>query len=142
MKNLNCAETHAGFRVVGDSVDPAKLTERLRIHPSAATVKGQPNPLLHSPGGVPSRTGYWMLSSEGSVQSNDLEAHLTYLLDQLEPARRAIAALSNSPEFRVEFHCYWMSETGHGGPVLSAEVLRRIADMGAELEFDVYFAGE
>ena len=35
--------------------------------------------------------------------------------------------------------CYWVSATGHGGPMLWAEQLGRLAEYGLELWFDVYF---
>lgn len=141
-ENPNCAETHATFRIVADDLIPEEISTTLRIPPSASATKGQTNPLLHSPASLPSRTGYWMLTSEGSVKSTNLEAHLLFLLDQLEPARSRVKELSASRAIRVEFHCFWMSETGHGGPVLSAGVLERIAALGATLEFDLYFSGD
>lgn len=141
-ENVNCAQTHATFRILADDLIPDEISATLRVAPSATATKGQANPLLHSPTPVASRTGYWMLTSEGSVKSRSLEAHLVHLLDQLDLAKSEITRLSESTAIRVEFHCFWMSETGHGGPGLSAGVLRRIAALGADLQFDLYFSGD
>lgn len=141
-ENLNCAETHATFRILADNLEPEEISAALRILPSTSARKGEPNPLLHSARPLPCRTGCWMLTSEERVTSTNLEAHLVFLLDQLEPERRKIKELSKLDDTRVELHCYWMSETGQGGPFLSANVLERIVALGVDLDFDLYFAGE
>ena len=141
-ENPNCAETHVTFRIVADDLEPNEISIALRMLPSASARKGGPSALLKSRKAPVSRVGLWMLMSEGNVDSTNLEAHLDFILDQLDSAKDQIKQMAKDQEKRVEFHCYWMSETGQGGPVLSVEVLKRIVALGADLDFDIYFAGE
>jgi hypothetical protein len=140
--NPNCAETHVTFRIVGDDLDPENITNKLQIRPSAVAAKGQTNPLSHMSKPQLARVGFWYLTTRGIVESKNLEAHLICLLDQLAPSSAQIRNLANSSNLRVEFHCYWMSETGYGGPILSPKVLERISNLGATLDFDLYFSGD
>ncbi len=137
-ENPNCGETHATFRVIGESLDLAGLTSQLGISPSFTRSKGEKIETSSRP--LESRTNIWALETERKLKSTSLERHLIFLLDQLEYARETIIELAADPSIRVEFHCYWLSETGHGGPVLSCEVLRRITNLGADLDFDFYCA--
>jgi hypothetical protein len=41
----------------------------------------------------------------------------------------------------MDIACLWDSHAGHGGPTLSPDLLRRLADLGIELWFDIYFHG-
>jgi len=44
-------------------------------------------------------------------------------------------------ELEFSFSCYWGSAYGHGGPEISPNTLRRIADLDATLWFDFYDLG-
>ena len=135
-ENPCCKETHVTFWILGDTLDPGRVTAVLGIGPTYATRKGELTPRTR----IPSPMGSWSLETEGRLASTSLERHVAYLLDVLEPAKAQVRSFADDPSLRVEFHCYWMSETGHGGPILSRDVLRRIADLGAGLDFDLYSA--
>jgi hypothetical protein len=40
---------------------------------------------------------------------------------------------------RASICCYWVSATGNGGPVLSPELLGRLAKYNLTLSFDIHF---
>lgn len=130
-------ETHATFRLLGDALDPAEVTRILGITPSFARRKGDKYGGPRRP--VASRTGIWALESEKSVTSADLEKHLEFLLNQLDAKASLVAELTRGG-LTADILCYWMSATGQGGPVLGAATIRRIAELGVDLDFDCYSA--
>jgi hypothetical protein len=136
--NPNCAETYACFRILGDELDPEEVTKLLKVLPTECVRRGHPVRSLHGKREVRSRTGRWELSTQGSTNSTELEEHLVLLLSKIEPVSERIRLIR--VPVRVEFHCFWMSGTGQGGPVLSAKTLGRISRLGADLDFDLYFA--
>ncbi len=83
-------------------------------------------------------TGIWAITSEHNMQSTRLERHLEYLLEYLEPASLYIQELMNAPNIEIDFLCYWLSATGHGGPVISSPMLAKISALCNILGFDYY----
>ncbi len=135
-ENANCLLAHATFRVVGDRLEPDDVTRALGLQPSQALRSGQ---LVPTPSQIRRQElGVWLLKSEGHIASTSLERHLNYLLDLIEPGAAALRELQASQGVTADFFCFWMSATGHGGPVFSAEVLQRVALVGAELGIDFY----
>ena len=39
---------------------------------------------------------------------------------------------------RTDVFCYWLSESGHGGPMLCPGTISRLSQANLEIEFDVY----
>jgi hypothetical protein len=125
-ENPNCARTHATFRLTGDSLDPDEISAALGIPAGrGGTIRRQ-------------RTRVWLLASEHTVESTSLERHLIHLLDAIEPAAATVDTLRREYDLRADFFCYWLSATGHGGPELSPDTLRRIAELDAVLGIDFY----
>ena len=83
-------------------------------------------------------TGIWLLESKTALATTSLERHLLYLLGKLEPVAQEIRFYVESPGFNVDLLCYWVSATGHGGPVLSSHILKRSASLCNEFNFDYY----
>ena len=40
---------------------------------------------------------------------------------------------------RLDISCYWLSQSGHGGPTLTPDIMRRLAELVVPVWFDVYF---
>ena len=38
----------------------------------------------------------------------------------------------------MDIFCYWLSASGQGGPTLSPDLMRRLAEAELEIGFDVY----
>jgi hypothetical protein len=105
----------------------------LQIEPTASSPPGS----IH--GGAPSAYGRWRLSSEGKVEGTDLEAHIQWLLDLIEPNRAGITLLQTEGVL-IDVFCFWESLTGHGGPQFGPDTLRRLGNMQLELGLDIYFS--
>jgi hypothetical protein len=118
-------------------LSPEAVSAALSLIPTLALAKDQE--IAGGPVGTKSRrqrTGVWLLASEHAVESTSLERHLIYLLDVVEPAASAIAAVRGKQDLRADFFCYWASASGEGGPEISPGTLARIAALGAALGID------
>lgn len=134
-ENPNCLRTHVTFRLAGADLNPAQVSSLLELEPSEAFARGEQVDILTQP----AQTGIWSLSTQDLLSSTSPEKHLEFLLDRLEPAATRLLELVNAQALQVDFFCYWLSATGHGGPVLSPDILRRISNLGAVLGLDIYF---
>lgn len=135
-ENGNCLIAHATFRVLGEDLDPDDVTRLLGIEPTQALHRGQLVPTSTSV--RRQEMGVWLLKSEGKLASTSLERHLLFLLETIEPHAAALRDLRVAQRATADFFCFWLSATGHGGPIFSAELMQRVAATGAELGIDFY----
>jgi Domain of unknown function (DUF4279) len=138
-ENPNCEITNATFRLMGDLIHPDELTVLLGIQPSFSHAKG--DTLESRAGLLKHRTGIWALESEDKLETTNLEKHLIFLLDKIEPVGAIILELITKYSLLVDFHCYWISATGQGGPLISPATLMRVANLNAYLDFEIHFFG-
>jgi hypothetical protein len=134
--NPNCAETHASFRLGGDGLIAAEVNRRLGLTPDFVSERGDKDRSGRKT--RTQRTGVWLISSQRELDTTSLEQHLLFLLGKIEPVSEALREVIEQQQLEADFFCYWASSAGHGGPVLTPEVLRRIADLGALLDIDFY----
>jgi len=89
-------------------------------------------------------TGMWAYDGEHEkgprVEWTSLEEGLTFLLTQLWPLRETIARCA--PSAQVIWWCGNFQTSFDGGPTLSASLLKRLGEFGAELYIDNYFSNE
>jgi hypothetical protein len=90
--------------------------------------------------GSPARHDAWLLDSK-AVDSKDVRRHLDWILDQLTARRLALHDLVLRGA-KVDIFCYWLSATSHGGPTISTGQTKKLADLGIDLSFDVYFTAD
>ncbi|MCU0914205.1 MAG: DUF4279 domain-containing protein [Planctomycetes bacterium] len=129
-----CEKTYATLCIYPGERDPDEVTERLRVQPTSIQRRGEPFVVsslrrcrLHA----------WFLCSQEYVESRDSRRHIDWILDRVEPARQALAALREGGARRY-LSCYWLSAHGHGGPILSPQQMRRLADLDLECGYDIY----
>jgi uncharacterized protein DUF4279 len=77
------------------------------------------------------------LSSRDLVSGIELEAHVTWLLDRIEPAADALRSLRADGKDIALIFVLSGDETG-GGPTLEAKTLARIAKLELPVDLDVY----
>ena len=133
-----CAKTYATFRVYHDSADPQAITTILGIAPTRSWRQGDSHGTKRV--AIFPCSG-WLLSSEHAVTSHDSLRHLEWLLVSIEQHRAELHALREQGH-RMDISCYWLSESGHGGPMLTPEIMRRLGDLAIPVWFDVYFTGK
>lgn len=132
-----CVYTHAWLRVMSEDLQPEAVTSLLDIQPTKTQVRGGlPRPSSKHP----YKYGGWFLESKGQIQSRDSRRHLDWLLDHLHGKAAAITKLKEQGHL-VDLCIRWDS-VGHGGPTLNPSHMVQLGELGIELFFDIYFAGE
>ena len=130
-----CFETHATLRIYPGEIDPDEITERLGIAPSHWQRRGEI--ARDAPGKRVAPINGWFLESEGQVDSCDSARHIDWLLDRLMEKAEALRSLRQDG-CRIDIACYWLSKEGHGGPTIPPAQMKRLAELGIELWFDLY----
>jgi hypothetical protein len=136
-ENPNCDHTNASFRLVGDGLDPQAVARRTGLTGDFSTEKDALR-RARTGRGIRQPTGVWFISSEDKIGSTNLERHLLYLLEIIEPAKNELLAVLEEQALRADFYCYWVSASGQGGPGVSAGTLRRIGELNATLAFEFH----
>ena len=83
------------------------------------------------------RINGWFLESQGQVNSRDSGRHIDWLLDRVAPRAEAVRSLQEMG-CRMEISCYWLSRSGHGGPIIPPAQMSRLVELSIELSFDFY----
>ena len=130
-----CDSTHATLCIyLPDNEDPNAITKKLGLQPSRIQVKGEIRF-----GKVKKWPTAWFLGTSEQVQSKDVRRHIDWLVEQIKDNLTFIKQLQDT-DSEVHISCYWASASGHGGPMLDQDILKRIADLGIGISFDIYFA--
>lgn len=128
-------ETHVNFNVFDFDDDTSAVTQLLSIEPTKAWVAGDQFPnhptakLTHS---------RWVLGS-GSGTEVAVEEQLEALLNLLEARREQVREAAR--RYSVEIQCAVYYEDFTPGINLSEQTIRRVADLGLSIDFDLYFLG-
>ena len=118
----------------GDALRSTVVTERLGIKPDHAHDKGDPH---KHPRIAPTWPyGVWLVSSRHRLDSTDLDEHIRLLLDEVEAASGDLGQLMREQSLEADFFCF-VRVTDQGGPVLAADTLARIGQLGADLVFEI-----
>ncbi len=132
-----CSRTYATLCIyLPDTSDPNLLSEKLELQPSRTQIKGE----IRN-GKVKQWPTSWFLESTEKVQSKDLRRHIDWILEQLSDKIEIIQQLQGA-DSEIHISCFWASATGHGGPMLDQDILKRIAKLSIGITFDMYFEGD
>jgi hypothetical protein len=124
----------ASVRIVSEVLGVEDISTALNIVPDRAFAKGD----LASPQNPRSQrlaASVWLLDS---VLGNDRwpDEHIAMLLSRIADSQSAVRDLAASGQ--AELMLGYGSESGQGGCVLSAEILKELADFGLDLVLDLY----
>jgi hypothetical protein len=131
---------HVEFDLTAPDLDPDEVSLALKLKPSRSARRGDErrNPrgtlLSHH------KEGWWQLSSEGKVQSKDINKHFECLLKRLLPHKKTILRLAKRKAGEMYFDVYWASNYLYAGngPVLSSQTIKGMAELNASIGFDIY----
>src|ERR1700676_3755623 len=111
---------YASLRFIGDRLQPERISAILGAEPTTAYRRGE---VFKKSRGheVRGRTGLWLLSTRGHIDSTDLEVHLAYLLGVLFPGgdktvAKSLRALMAEERLEADVGCFWCCEQGAKPP--------------------------
>jgi hypothetical protein len=134
-----CA-AHASVRFMGEYLDPFHVSRLLRLPCDHTHHTGEPRIRRRADGVIqefpPYPSGMWSTSSKGWVKSTELDTHVRWLLDQLEPLKTEIAELLASGA-TADIFCFSEGPTVEP-PVLPGETQDRAARLSLPIEIDHY----
>ena len=120
------------FRILGETVNPTLISSTLNVLPCQTQILGT----LRSDGSA--QKGMWVYN--GGIERRDwssLSEGLTFVVDKLWEHREAIRRFGQ--DAKLVWWCgVFKSASVDGGPTLSADLLRRLGEFGAELYLDIY----
>ena len=73
------------------------------------------------------------------MDSKDVRRHVDWILGQLVDKTDVLHRLQRAG-YRMDISCFWVSKSGHGGPMLGPATMRQLAEANLEIGFDVYFS--
>jgi Domain of unknown function (DUF4279) len=129
--------TWATLRISGDRLDPDNVTTRLGIAPSRSHKAGDRH---GEQGRMIWKHGQWSLTSQGVIESTDLELHIEWLLDRIEPMHEKLQEITQQPDVTADIFCFWESESVNAGIDLAPSLMGRVASLRLSLGLDIYFA--
>jgi Domain of unknown function (DUF4279) len=131
-----CLKTYAGLRIYHDDLDPERISSLMGIAPCQTQVRGQVQTTSIGKEFIPP-IGGWFLSTEGITASRDVRRHVAWILDRLAGKDEILRSLQTEG-CRIDMFCYWLSADGHGGPIVSPAIMRRLGELELEVGFDIY----
>jgi hypothetical protein len=138
------SKTFASLRFRGDRLEPSRVSEILHIDPTTAYRKGE---IYKRSRGheVRGRTGVWLLSSKGHVQSCDLSDHLRYLLGVLFPDNREtdrverLRKMLRDGHIEADVSCFWFGKPGSFTPEIPGDIGTAFGRLPARVERDFHY---
>jgi hypothetical protein len=124
-------QTQVSLVVQGTEVDPVEVGRALALQPEWAHKAGDihPNGKDRWPYGSCSFTSHVGVSREAAF-----EEHAHWLIDRLSQ-HTAILAAWRAGGSRVQLNVTTVTESNNGGPVVSEQILRGLADLGLPVRF-------
>ncbi len=129
---MSVTSARATLRVFPGSRSAASVTERLGIAPDESHEAGDTN----ARNGRTWAAAHWAITST-LPEDEPLSAHLTQLLDIVEPVAELLAALHDEG-MSMDWFCYIYRDNGQGGPSFAPHLLRRLGMLPALLDLDIY----
>jgi hypothetical protein len=125
------------FRIYGENLQHALITEELSIQPSMTRVKGErrsSNSVFEH-----GMWGYDGLKEKGEMEWKSLDDGFRFLLGKLMPLKNKIEKYKE--HYQIVFWCgAFQDNFSHFS--LSPQVLKDLGDFGVEVQISVYFSSE
>jgi len=137
-ENESKIKVNASFRVMGETLQPERVSELLEISPAYSHRKGDANV---SPSGrhFSERSGgIWILESEADSGAG-VEAHILSILEQLKGKRDSLQHLKQEG-LRMDIFVGVFGLDEPLGFSIEEETVSEIAFLGLRIDFDIYTA--
>jgi hypothetical protein len=90
-------------------------------------------------GWIPVRKYGWFLTSRDALDSLDVADHVRWICRKIAKPE-VIAGMREKGDVRLS--CFWSSDGGGGGPVIPKELSAELAQLGLDLNFDLYLGSD
>jgi hypothetical protein len=123
------------LRIHGTDLVPATITQELTLEPCLVREVGE-----FRGGGTVWDKALWAYSGFPAGHSkywSSLEDGLKFILDRMEPFQIQID--NYKQKYELVWWCGHFQSSFDGGPTLSVQLMRRLADLGVDLYIDNYF---
>ena len=130
------AQTSVTFGVRADKLIPAEVSASLGLAPSKAWAKGDAFSTRTGPARQP--WGIWSLTTRGILESGNLEDHILYVLERLEPRRQQLARYLDDPDYLTQVYLWYVGDLGY---TLPSALLSRLCSVCELLNFS-FFDGD
>ena len=127
-----CTRTYSTLRIFSDEVDPEGISKTLDLKPTDSFRMGDAYSICK----LTRKYNGWFLSSESSMDSQDTEEHIGFILAKLDGKAEAVAAL-HAAGCHLDIFSLWRFD-GQGGPSLTAEQMLMLGKLGIAVCWDVY----
>jgi hypothetical protein len=129
------ARPYVKFILQGEPVDPDLITEALGVSPARRFKKGD----TYGKKGNKWTIGFWSISSRDMVESSDLENHIVWILERLEPVKDKLTYFvlqeGVDASIKIVFNLFVHEWDGH----VSANLMKRITDLNAHFKISIYY---
>ena len=82
--------------------------------------------------------GYWGISTEGIVEADNLEEHIAWLLDQVEPIGVELAKVLSEEGVKARIFCFFETEKMNDGIEFSTRIIKRLSSLDLPIAIDIY----
>jgi hypothetical protein len=131
---------HASVRFMSETLDPLLVTQLIRLPCTHSHRNGEPRIRRAWSGKVHEYSAYlqgmWSMSSKDWVASDDLDTHIQWLLEQLEPRRAELTQLLVSG-VEGDIFCYSLGP-GEATPTLREDTVDRVKALALSIDIDHY----
>ena len=133
---IACQQTYATLCVHSDT-EPrlSEVMKEIAGLTASRTVENK----LRSFGGFPIPRYGWFLTSKEEVDSLDVADHIYWLCQKIEDPAVMVGL---SSKYDISLSCFWSSDGGGGGPVIPKKLLSELAQLGIDLDFDIYLGSD
>jgi hypothetical protein len=121
-------------------LNPDAISEVTGLNPDKTAKRGDDRRNYKGGQISPHQEGFWMISSEGKVESKDINDHIDFLLALLLPHRATLSQIVWQLKGETFFDVLWTSNYLYAGtgPIISYKSLQGMSDLGASIGFDIY----
>jgi hypothetical protein len=127
------------LRISGTDLDLAEMSDKLKLKPTQTRVMGQPR---YSSNSVwpESMWEYEVRPGQGKVVWDSLEEGLQTIISTFVSREQELR--NYQQRYKVFLWCGDFSSSFGGGPTLSPQILKSLADFGVELILQTYVSAE
>ena len=123
------------LRVSADDLNPEEVSQLLRCRPTKSHVKGEVIVGKTTGSRWSAPTGVWLLNSDDK-RSVELGQQIMNLLGRVSDDPATWEALTK--KYKADVFCGLFLDAENRGCRVSADTLRRLAERGLDIDFDIY----